>query len=208
MTSNENSADALAELWAHWAEVCDGLSQEQWSLPTRCGAWNVAALAAHVSGGVSGLRALLDVRRTDGPANLRTAVELIRAVKPTSDVAEALADRVAAQAVDDASSSVSAELVERFRDGGDVCARAASQLDVAADYFGRGTATIGAAVDLRIVEAAVHLLDLQSALHRERAVPEQGMQITLDFLVGLVPPVDFLEAATGRQPVDFFPVHS
>lgn len=206
--SEADSAGILAGLWMAWSEVCAGLSEEDWSRPTRCGDWNVAALVAHVSSGVGGLAALVDDRGVDGPAELRSAAELLRAVKPSAEVASRLAERVAGQARDDGAASTTAELVERLRAGVDLCERLTGRLDQSADYFGRGTSTIGAAVDLRIVEAFVHVLDLQAALDRPLVFPQDGMRITIAFLVDLVPPVAFIELATGRGSHDIFPVHS
>lgn len=206
--SDADSAEILAGLWLTWGEVCAGLSEEEWARATRCGDWNVAALAAHVSSGVGGMAALLDDRRVDGPADLRTAADLLRAVKPSAEVASRLAERVADQARDDGAESTSAELVERFRTGVALCERLRGQLHQSADYFGRGTSTLEAAVDLRIVEALVHILDLQEALGRPVDFPQDGMRITIAFLVDLVPPVAFIELATGRGTHDIFPVHS
>jgi hypothetical protein len=54
----------------------------------------------------------------------------------------------------------------------------------------------------------VHLLDLQHALGRPADVPAGGLAHTASLLAEMAPPVDFIEAATGRRPADLFPVLS
>jgi hypothetical protein len=59
------------------------------------------------------------------------------------------------------------------------------------------------------VEATVHLLDLQDALARPAAeVPAEGLTHTAAVLVQMAPPVDFIEAATGRSRIGLFPLLS
>lgn len=203
-----NSADVLGDLWTQWAGVLQSLTAEEWHAGTRCGEWDVAALSAHVSSGVSGLRALLDDRQIEGAADLTSAALIIRAVKPSPEVAEKLAKRVAEGARDQAAAITAEDAAHTLLGGVDVAARARHNLHQACDYFGRGAATIEASIDLRIVEATVHLLDLAHALDRPLVPSDAAMSITIRFLVDLVPPVEFVEAATGRRSVDFFPVHS
>ncbi len=208
MSANSSSLEALEELWRVWGDTCSKLTDADWSRPTRCGDWTVQALTAHVSSGVGGLEALVTKRLVDAPAMITTAADLIKAVKPSADVAEELAAKVARSARDDADQATPQELLARFAAGIALCEGLDFDLSAVADYFGRGHATVEAAVDLRVVEATVHLFDLQSALGVELSAPKDGIDITRCFLVDLTPPVDFIEAATGRRPVDFFPVHS
>jgi hypothetical protein len=56
------------------------------------------------------------------------------------------------------------------------------------------------------MEATVHLLDLQRALGRPPDVPADGLAHTTAVLAAMAPPVDFIEAATGRTTADLFPV--
>lgn len=208
MNEESSPSQVLAGLWNEWGRVCKSLAPDEWQLQTRCGDWNVKDLVAHVSTGVGGLEALVNERTVQEQATLRTAAEIIRAVKPDEDVAAKLASRVSSMARDDARDNSIAELIERFERGDQVCESASVVLDLSADYFGRGIATIRASIDLRIVEAVVHLMDLQEAVNRPVEIAPRGMEITRDFLVELIPVQDFVEAATGRRSADFFPVHS
>ncbi len=76
------------------------------------------------------------------------------------------------------------------------------------EYFGRVLLRLDEAVSIGILEATVHLLDLQRALGQTADVPVEGLTHTAAVLVQMTPPVDFIEAATGRSTTDLFPVLS
>jgi hypothetical protein len=59
---------------------------------------------------------------------------------------------------------------------------------------------------LGILEATVHLLDLQRALGVAPDVPYAGLEHTVEVLARMTPPVDFIELATGRRKIALFPV--
>jgi hypothetical protein len=61
-------------------------------------------------------------------------------------------------------------------------------------------------VSIGILEATVHLLDLHRALGLPPEVPADGLAHTAAVLAAMAPPVDLIEAATGRRPAEFFPV--
>lgn len=70
------------------------------------------------------------------------------------------------------------------------------------DYFGRAMLPLSEAISIGILEATVHLLDLQRAL----GVPPAGLEHTVGLLAEMTPPVGFIELATGRSEVEVFPV--
>ena len=75
------------------------------------------------------------------------------------------------------------------------------------DYFGRAMLPLAEAVSIGILEATVHLLDLQHALEVVPPdVPGAGLEHTVGLLAAMTPPVDFIELATGRSEVGLFPV--
>jgi hypothetical protein len=59
--------------------------------------------------------------------------------------------------------------------------------------------TLGAGLRILVLEATVHLLDLQRALDHPPAVLLQALKETAQLLVELAPAVEFIEAATGRS---------
>ena len=74
------------------------------------------------------------------------------------------------------------------------------------DYFGRALLRLDEAVSIGILEATVHLLDLQRALGAPPDVPAAGVERTVALLAEMAPPLDFIELATGRSSVALFPV--
>lgn len=208
---DETEIAVLGSLWRAWGEAVADLDDGEWTTPTRCEGWDVAALTAHVSQGVGGLAALVRARRTDDPVEHADAPALLRALKPDAEVADALAGKAARQAVDDAAATGSAGLVARFLDDGPGVIEEAAAVGGAAavEYFRRGTTTVTAATVVRVVEATVHWLDLADALGLDAdALPPAALSITSDFLVALTGPVTFVEIATGRRPATVFPVHA
>jgi len=79
---------------------------------------------------------------------------------------------------------------------------------VVVDYFGRALLRLDEAVSIGVLEATVHLLDLQRALGRPATVPDEGLTHTAAVLVEMAPPVDFIETATGRSTTELFPLLS
>jgi hypothetical protein len=74
------------------------------------------------------------------------------------------------------------------------------------DYHGQALLRLDEVVSIGILEATVHLLDLQRALDQPPNVPADGLAHTAALLAELASPVDFIEAATGRSATDVFPV--
>jgi hypothetical protein len=77
---------------------------------------------------------------------------------------------------------------------------------VVVDYFGRAMLPLEEAVSIGILEATVHLLDLQRALGAPPELPVAGVEHTVALLAQMAPPVDFIELATGRSTAALFPV--
>ena len=63
------------------------------------------------------------------------------------------------------------------------------------------------AVSIGILEATVHLVDLQRALGvAPDVVPDAGLEYTVEVLARMTPPVDFIELATGRRGIALLPI--
>ncbi len=105
--------DALEAVWARWAEVGACLTDAEWSTPSRCAGWDVAALFAHV--GVFP-HAVLDPPQADGGDPV-TAADILRGFNATSGVASTMADQVAEHAVALAAQVGRAGLVAFFAEG-------------------------------------------------------------------------------------------
>lgn len=142
-------SDALEQTWRVWAELGDGLTEDQWSTATRCPGWDVAA--AHTR------KELVDWFSGHGPR----ALQRLRQAEAT--------------------------LVVPWPASGVVI-------------------TLGEALRIVILEATVHLIDVQRALGHPPAVPPPALKDTAQLLAELAPAVELIEAATGRSTHSPLPV--
>jgi uncharacterized protein (TIGR03083 family) len=199
--------DELDEVWAAWAAQLGALPDEAWARPTRLPGWDVQALVAHHSlFPASGVPSMLG-RRADGPPTVASAAHLLRRFNEPDGAATRLAPRVEEQARGVAESTPVADLVRRFTDDAPatiVLVREAGPIVV--DYFGHGLLALDEVLRLAILEATVHLLDLDRALDAPPVVPAAALHTTAVLLAEVAPSVDFVEAATGRTPLNPFPV--
>lgn len=199
--------DALDGVWARWAEAGADLSATQWSTPTRCDGWDVAALYAHV-----GLfpRAVADPPPVpEGAVDPVTAVDILRGFNAPSGVAHAMADQVAPAAVALAADLGRPALVALFADAGPagIAALRGRPATGLVPWPGAGALTTWVeAVRIVLVESVVHLLDVLDALGRTPDVPPDGLRETADVLAELADPVAFIEAATGRSATSPLPL--
>jgi uncharacterized protein (TIGR03083 family) len=196
----------LARLWTAWSRQGRALSAEQWERPTRLGDWTVRMLYAHAAGWPVGFSRLVGTVRDTEPTHA-TAAALLGDFNRPGGVATSEAGDVAARARETASARAPAELVERFAVTGPQAIATARRLGpVVVDYFGRAMLPLEEAVGIGILEATVHLLDLQRALGARPELPADGVEHTVALLAQMAPPVDFIELATGRGSATVFPV--
>jgi uncharacterized protein (TIGR03083 family) len=202
----EDRRTTLAGLWSVWAEQGRAMTEEQWGRPTRLGTWDVRSLYAHAASWPFALRGLVGRVRETEPTHA-TAAALLRDFNAPDGSAHRLRDWSAAKAREDAGKFSTAQMVEQFATAGPAAIATARDLGpVAVDYFGQAILRLDEAVSIGIMEATVHLLDLQRALGRPPDVPADGLAHTTAVLAAMAPPVDFIEAATGRTTADLFPV--
>ena len=206
----DDRLDTLGELWSVWAQCGRAMTGEQWARPTRLGTWEVRSLYAHAgSWPFAYLPALVGQVRDAEPTHA-TAAALLRAFNAPDGVAHGMRDWVADGARKDAAKYSDAELVAQFAEAGPRAITTARGLGpaVAVDYFGQAILRLDEAVSIGVMEATVHLLDLLHALGRPPDVPAGGLAHTAELLAEMAPPVDFIEAATGRGAAAPFPVLS
>ncbi|GIM90810.1 maleylpyruvate isomerase N-terminal domain-containing protein [Paractinoplanes toevensis] len=204
----DDRLDALDELWSVWAAVGAGLTDADWQRSTRLDGWDLRALWAHAAGWPFGFSMLVG-RVTDDKVTHPVAADLLREFNEPGGIANTGREQVAGSARDDAAKYTIEQLVGQFATAGPEAVAAARYLGpVTVDYFGRAVLPLGEAVSIGIVEATVHLLDVQRALGRTPELPEAGLAHTAEVIAQIAPPVDFIEAATGRASTDLFPVMS
>jgi uncharacterized protein (TIGR03083 family) len=202
----EDRLTTLGLLWAAWEQQGRALSAEQWQQPTRLGDWTVRMLYAHAAGWPFGFAHLVGQVREVAPTHA-SAAGLLGEFNQPGGIATRQADRVAAAGREDAAAYTPAQLIEQFAVTGPQAITRARELGpVVVDYFGRAMLPLAEAVSIGILEATVHLLDLQRALEVPPAVPRAGLEHTVRLLATMTPPVDFIELATGRSEVTLFPV--
>jgi uncharacterized protein (TIGR03083 family) len=200
--------DTLGALWSLWAEHGRAMTDEQWRRPTRLGDWDVRSLYAHAGAWPFGLSRLVDRVRDAEPTHA-SAAALLREFNAPGGVAHSGREAIAAGAREDGERYGTAELVEAFAGTGARAIAAARALGpVVVDYSGRGLLRLDEAVSIGVMEATVHLLDLRHALGQPADLPAGGLAHTAAVLVAMAPPVDLIEAATGRSTATPFPVLS
>lgn len=190
--------DSLAESWREWARIGAELSEPEWRRPTRCESWQVAHLYAHHSGFPVALAAPALADGTTAPVS---AAEVLRGFNSFGGIAHAHAPAIAQRAVKVSIERPTHELVERFAVTG---ARTIAALRIAdppqpVQWAGH-VVTLAELLRIGLLEATVHLLDLQRALEREPRVPDGALRETALLLAEVAPAVQFIESATGRTP--------
>jgi len=182
------------------------MADEHWGRPTRLGTWDVRSLYAHAGSWPLAFTSLVNQARDAEPTHA-TAAALLRDFNTPDGSANRLRDWSAARAREDAAKYSTAQMVEQFASTGPRAIAAARQRGpVAVDYFGQAILRLDEAVSIGIMEATVHLLDLQRALGQAPNVPADGLAHTTALLAEMAPLVDFIEAATGRSAADPCPV--
>jgi uncharacterized protein (TIGR03083 family) len=198
----------LDRLWSVWAEHGRTMTDEQWARPTRLGTWDARSLYAHAGSWPFMFTILLDRVRDEEPTHA-TAAALLRAFNAPDGIANRKRDQVATGAHEDATTYSTAQMVEQFAVAGPRAIATARQLgSVSVEYFGQAVLRLDEAVSIGIMEATVHLLDLQRALGQPPTVPADGLAHTAALLAEMASPVDFIEVATGRSETGLFPVLS
>jgi uncharacterized protein (TIGR03083 family) len=204
----DDRLSTLDALWAVWAAHGTSMTEDHWSRPTRLGDWTVRSLFAHHGAWPFSLSALLTRVHDEEPTHT-TAAALLRDFNAPGGPANTKRQAVADSAPRDAETYGTAAMVEQFTTAGPRAIESARTLGPAVvDYFGYAMLRLDEAISIGIMEATVHLLDLQRALGQEPEVPAAGLVHTAELLVGMAPAVDFIEVATGRSTVGLFPVLS
>ena len=202
----EERLTTLDTLWSVWAEHGQAMTDEQWLLPTRLGTWDVRSLYAHAASWPFAFSSLVH-QVGDAEPTHATAAALLGAFNAPDGAANRFRDWNAASAREDAAKYSTAQMVEQFTGTGPQAIAAARRRGpVTVDYYGQAVLRLDEVVSIGILEATVHLLDLQRALGRPPDVPAGGLAHTAVLLAEMAPPVEFIEAATGRSASDVFPV--
>jgi uncharacterized protein (TIGR03083 family) len=198
--------DLLAAAWTWWAGTLDALDDADWQGPTRLEGWDVAALVAHHAALVRGLGHFARHPTHQAPTT-STAPAMLRRFNQTGGVAHTLADVVAERARQMAATEGPGALRTVFvLDAPASIAAARDAGAVTIQYASQGPFPLAEALSIIVMEAVVHGLDLARAVERAPDLPPAALAFTARLLADVADPVMFVEAATGRAPLDVLPV--
>lgn len=187
-----------------------GLSEAEWDLPTRCEPWSVRELLGHVRVVIAWLPAMLDA-----PAPDRAEVSAVEYYRPDDRFAPQTNTARIALARDHATGQGSgAALADDFTatwQRVDRLCRAEPEDRVVRTRHGDAM-LLSQFLVTRVVEVAVHGLDLAEALGREPWLTPQAADAVLELLLGPDGMTasdgldweqpEFLRKVTGREPLD------
>jgi len=120
---------------------------------------------------------------------------------------EVKADAIAGHALSQSSGNPAEVFVDHFGAGGPAAVEVLRAADPAAPVLWATFATtLNEVLRIAVMEASVHLLDLQHALGQPPEVPPDALAVTVRLLAEVAPAVEFIEAATGRAKTMPLPV--
>ncbi|MFK0114188.1 maleylpyruvate isomerase family mycothiol-dependent enzyme [Streptomyces sp. NPDC091217] len=204
LTAGDDRSALLAELWHAWLSYGRKIGPDAWEQHSGIGEWSVKELFGHVARQIGVLEDMLRraTSRTAAAVDFPTAADYFANFRDWREEASALSARTAVVYAVDHST---AHMIAEFERAGDVVALLSESLDqVLPTPF--GTATARGYLTTRVVEATVHLVDLQRALGLAEHVPERASEVTALLLLEMCPRQAFIDAATGRGRTDFLPV--
>lgn len=190
------TAELLATCWHRWADDLADLLDAHWRLPTRCGGWDVAALASHLAPDAY-VRAAKEP--VDGPAAVDDAVLLLRGFNEPGGIAHEEADEVAEDARRLTETRELGELGPRFRDAAEWLLSSGPDPDTVVPHSVVGSVTTQVLLDVGLIEAVVHHQDLRHAIARP-PMPDEAVDEAVAILARIADPQVFIDAATGRIP--------
>lgn len=203
--STPNPVDAFAEEAARVGTVVLALPEDAFALPTRCPPWDVRALLGHLYRDVDRILQYRDLPAGEPDAD---AVSYWSGYDRVG-----AAPGIVARAIEAADGHASAgELARAFDERWRESVAAAMEMDPARPIKTFApTLRLDEYVKTRVLELAIHGLDLAHALGRDPWTGPRAADVTRDILVALLgsdpPPslgwddVMFFEAGTGRRPL-------
>jgi uncharacterized protein (TIGR03083 family) len=197
--------DALNTEAARLATVLSGLTAPDWTAPTRCTPWDAAALAAHITMSLARLDPMLDA-----PEPAAATVDAAGYYRPderfSPDVNDVRVDSAIA-AAQAGGAAIAAGFTATWQRITARCAAAPAGRRVTTRHG--DPMALADFLTTRVVEVAVHGIDLADALDRPRwTTPEAAAHLTAlllgpgrtDALTALdLDPVAFIAKATGRD---------
>jgi Mycothiol maleylpyruvate isomerase N-terminal domain len=194
--NGDDAGEVLADAWDRWARRSAGLTPRQWSTPTRCHRWDVAALLAHVCPDPAVFERLNDAI-IDGPAAVSDAAEMLRRFNEPEGIAHTSADTLAEQAVSEAERLTPESAAARFAECARILRATPMSDETVIAYPSVGSTTLSVIAETALMEATVHLLDLADAVGGIEPSP-QALTATRDLLIAVPDATAAVEVLAGR----------
>jgi uncharacterized protein (TIGR03083 family) len=193
---SDDVRDVLADAWERWARRCGELTDEQWSMATRCKPWDVRALVAHLCPNPE-MFDMLDGAKTDEPPAVADGAELLRRFNEPGGIAHTSADNLAEKAVSDAEHLTPDAAVTRFNECARILRATPMSDETVIKYPVVGTTTLAVVAEVALMEATVHLLDLADAVGGVEPSHE-AVTATRDLLIAVPDATAAVEVLAGR----------
>jgi uncharacterized protein (TIGR03083 family) len=188
--------ETLADAWERWAHRCAELTPQQWSTATRCRPWDVRGLVAHLCPDRS-MFDMLTAARTDGPAAVTDAAEMLRRFNAPGGIAHTSADGIAERATREAQTLTPDGAVTRFTESAEILRATPMSSQTVVSYPVVGSTTLAVVAEVALMEATVHLLDLADAVGGVQP-SDPAIAATRDLLIAVPDPIAAVEALAGR----------
>ncbi len=188
--------EVLADAWDRLARRCANLTADEWSAPTRCAGWDVAALVAHVCPDAALFDRLADAV-IDGPAAVTDAAIMLRRFNEPDGVANTSADALAEQALAGARALTREQAARRFGECARILRDRPMPRETVIAYPTVGSVTMAVIAETALMEATVHLLDLAHAVGGIEPSTE-ALAATRDLLIAVPNPAAAVEVLAGR----------
>jgi len=139
----------------------------------------------------------LTAATTDGPAALTDAAELLRRFNAPGGIARTSADSIAERASTDATALTPDAAVTRFTESAEILRATPMSSGTVISYPVVGTTTLAVVAEVALMEATVHLLDLDDAVGGVQP-SQQALAATRDLLIAVADPIAAIEVLAGR----------
>ncbi|MDN3242796.1 maleylpyruvate isomerase N-terminal domain-containing protein [Glycomyces tritici] len=189
----------------HLSGILAALDDSAWAAPTRCTPWDAAALTAHITMTLARLAPMLDA--PEPPAATVDAAGYYRPDDRFSPQVNATRIDTAAQDARAGGPAIAARFRTTWRTAADRCAAEPATRRVTTRHG--DPMTLDDFLTTRVVEVAVHGIDLADALGRPRWTTPEAAAHTSALLLGPgagtalaalgLDPVAFIAKATGRD---------
>jgi uncharacterized protein (TIGR03083 family) len=193
---SDDVREVLADVWERWARRCATLTPEEWSTPTRCSGWDVAALLAHVCPDPA-MFDRLNAAIVDGPAAVTDAAEMLRRFNEPDGIAHTTADSLAEQAVADAKALTPDAAATRFAECARILRATPMSDETVIAYPTVGSTTLAVIAETALMESTVHLLDLADAVG-DVEPSDEALTATRDLLIAVPDAKAAVEVLAGR----------